>query len=164
VCCQRSLLATTWWRQVSSDLSCPTQLYNSLSRITLLKLKDWLVCIYLTLVYLFGLIMVSLWYCPNLINEHDVIIYDTMMLSRWGSCEYFRGLRLFPEYLSIRTCLGEWQTRDNSATMRVEWDALSWLIRGTRGVLGFTVGPSVGSGHSTCSAEAGCRRSLIWFC
>ena len=49
VCCRRSLWATTWLRQVSSDLSCPTLLYNSLSRITLLKLKDWLVCIYLTL-------------------------------------------------------------------------------------------------------------------
>jgi hypothetical protein len=57
-------------------------LYNSLFRITLLKLKDWLVCIYLTLVYLLGLIMVSLCNCFNLINEHDVIIYDTMMLSR----------------------------------------------------------------------------------
>jgi hypothetical protein len=71
-----------------------------------LKLKDWLVCIYLTLVYLFGLIMVSLCYCFNLINEHDVIIYDTMMLSWCGSCGYFRGLRLFPEYLSVRTYLG----------------------------------------------------------
>jgi hypothetical protein len=106
VCCQISLWATTWWRQVSSDLSCPTLLYNALSRITLLKLKDWLVCTYLTLVYLFGLIMVSLCYCFNLINEHDVIIYDTTMLSRWGSCDYFRGLRLFPEYLFVRTCLG----------------------------------------------------------
>jgi hypothetical protein len=35
-----------------------------------------------TLVYLYGLIMVSLCYCFNLINEHDVIFYDTMMLSR----------------------------------------------------------------------------------
>jgi hypothetical protein len=106
VCCRRSLWAKTWWRQVSSDLSCPTLLYNSLSRITLLKPKDWLVCISLTLVYLFGLIMVSLCYCLNLINEHDVIFYDTMMLSRWGPCDYFRGLRLFSEYLSVRTCLG----------------------------------------------------------
>jgi hypothetical protein len=30
----------------------------------------------------FWVIMVSLFYCFNLINEHDVIIYDTMMLSR----------------------------------------------------------------------------------
>jgi hypothetical protein len=93
VCCRRSLWATTWWRQVSSDLSCPTLLYNSLSRITWLKLKDWLVCIYPTLVYLFELIMVSLCYRFNLINDNDVIIYDTMMLSRWGSCD------------SLRTCL-----------------------------------------------------------
>jgi hypothetical protein len=106
VCCWRPPWATTWWRQVSSDLLCPTILYNSLSRITLLKLKDWLVCISLTLVYLFGLIMVSLCYCFNLINEHDVIFYDTTMLSQWGPCDFFRGLRLFPEYLSVRTCLG----------------------------------------------------------
>jgi hypothetical protein len=109
VCCRRSLWSTTWWRQVSSDLSCPTLLYNSLSCITLLKLKIWLVCISLTLVYLFWLIMVSLCYCFNLINEHDVIFYDTMMLSRWGSYDYFRGLRLFPECLSVRTYLGKWQ-------------------------------------------------------
>ena len=106
VCCRRSLWATSWWRQVSSYLLCPTILYNSLSCITLLKLKDWLVCISLILVYLFGLIMVNLCYCFNLINEHDVIFYDTMMLSRWGPCDYFRGLRIFPECLSVRTCLG----------------------------------------------------------
>jgi hypothetical protein len=91
VCCRRSLWATTWWRQVSSDLSCPTLLYNSLSCITLWKPKDWLVCIFLTLVYLCGLIMVSLCYCLNLINEHDVIFYDTMMLSRWGSYDSLGG-------------------------------------------------------------------------
>jgi hypothetical protein len=95
VCCWRPPWATTWWRQVSSDLSCPTLLYNSLSRITLLKPKDWLVCTYLTLVYLFGLIMVSLWYCFNLINEHDVIFYDTMMLSRWGSYNSLEGSGYF---------------------------------------------------------------------
>jgi hypothetical protein len=102
VCCRRSLWATTWWRQVSSDLSCPTLLYNSLSRITLMKPKDWLVCISLNLVYLFGLIKVSLCYCLNLINEHDVIFYDTMMLSRWGPCDYFRGLRLCWGRASVR--------------------------------------------------------------
>jgi hypothetical protein len=106
VCCRRSLWATTWWRQVSSDLLCPTLLYNSLCHITLLKLKDRLVCIYHTLVYLSGLIMVSLCYCFNLINEHDVIIYDTMMLSRWGSCDYFRGAQAVSWVPICRTCLG----------------------------------------------------------
>jgi hypothetical protein len=91
VCCWRPPWAAIWWRQVSSDLSYPTLLYNSLSRITLLKLKDWLVCIYLTLFYLFGLILVSLCYCLNLINEHHVIFYDTMMLSRWGSYDSLGG-------------------------------------------------------------------------
>jgi hypothetical protein len=72
---------------------------------------------------------------------------------------YFRGRRLFPEYLSVRTCsLSDYQ--DNSATMRVEWDALSWLIRGTWGVVGFTIGPSMGSRHSTCSTETGCWDSF----
>jgi hypothetical protein len=110
VCCRRSLWATTWWRQVSSDLSCPTLLYNSLSRITLLKLKDWLVCTYLILVYLFGLIMVSC-YCLNLINEHDVIIYDTMMLSWWGSCDYFRGGSAVSWVPLRKDLFGEWQPR-----------------------------------------------------
>jgi hypothetical protein len=95
VCCWRPPWAATWWRQVSSDLLCPTILYNSLSRITLLKLKDWLVSISLTLVYLFGLIMVSLCYCFNLINEHDVIIYDTMMLPGWGSYDSLGALGSF---------------------------------------------------------------------
>jgi hypothetical protein len=30
-------------------------------------------------------------------------------------------------------------TRKNSTTMRVEWDALSWLIRGTWGVVDFAI-------------------------
>jgi hypothetical protein len=54
----------------------------------------------------FWVIIVILCYCFNLINEHDVIFYDMMVLSRWGPCDYFRGLRLFPEYLSVRTYLG----------------------------------------------------------
>jgi hypothetical protein len=52
-------------------------------------------------------------------------------------------------------------TQENSTTMRVVWDALSWLIRGTWGVVGFVVVPSMGSRHSTCSAEAGCQGSLV---
>jgi hypothetical protein len=76
--------------------------YNSLSRITLLKPKDWLVCIYLSL-FTFWVIMVSLCYCFNLINEHDVNIYDMMMLSRWWSCDNLGDSGHFPEYLSVRT-------------------------------------------------------------
>jgi hypothetical protein len=79
-------------------------LYNLLSRITLLKPKDWLVCIYFSLFTFFGLIMVSLCYCFNLINEHDVNIYDTMMLSRWWYCDTLGDLGHFPKYLSVRTC------------------------------------------------------------
>jgi hypothetical protein len=50
--------------------------------------------------------MVSFMLLLYLINEHEVIFYDTMMLSRWGPCDFFRGLRLFPECLSVRTYLG----------------------------------------------------------
>jgi hypothetical protein len=78
-------------------------LCNSLSHIILLKPKDWLVCICLSL-FTFRVIMVSLCYCFNLINEHDVIIYDTMMLSRWWYCETLGDSCHFPEYLSVRTC------------------------------------------------------------
>jgi hypothetical protein len=52
----------------------PYLLYNSLSHITLLKLKDVLVCIYLILVYLFRLSWLALCYFFTLINEHDVNI------------------------------------------------------------------------------------------
>jgi hypothetical protein len=106
VCCRRSPWATTWWRKVSSDLSCPILLYNSLSRITLLKTYG-LTSLYLPSPCLpFGLFWLALCYCFNLINEHDANIYDTMMLSRWCFLWYSRGLRLIPEYLSVRTYLG----------------------------------------------------------
>ena len=57
-------------------------LYNSLSRITLLKPKD-LASLYLPYPCLpFGLLWLASCYCFTLINEHDVNIYDMMMLSR----------------------------------------------------------------------------------
>jgi hypothetical protein len=41
-----------------------------------------------------------------------------------------------------------WMTiRENSAAMRVAWDALSWLIRGTWGVVCFAVMSSMGFGQ-----------------
>jgi hypothetical protein len=79
-------------------------IFNSLFHITLFKPKDWLVCIYLILVYLFGLSWLALCYCFTLINEHDVNIYDTMMLSRWWYYDTLGGSDLFPKYLSVRTC------------------------------------------------------------
>jgi hypothetical protein len=61
--------------------------YNSLSRITQLKPKDWL-ALYLPCPWLpFGLLWLASCYYFTLINEHDVNIYDTMMLSRWWSCD-----------------------------------------------------------------------------
>jgi hypothetical protein len=87
VCCWKSSWAATWWRQVSSDLLCPTYLLIHCPTLLYLKPNDWLVCIYLILVYLFGLLWLALCYCFTLINEHDVNIYDTMMLSRWWSSD-----------------------------------------------------------------------------
>jgi hypothetical protein len=78
--------------------------FNALSCITLLKPKDWLVYIYLIIVYLFGLLWLALCYCFNLINEYDVNIYDTMMLSRYWSCDTLGVLGCFPEYLFVRIC------------------------------------------------------------
>jgi hypothetical protein len=52
-------------------------------------------------------------------------------------------------------------TRENSTTMRMVWDALSWLIRGTWGVVSFVVVPSMGFRHSICSTEAGCWGSFM---
>jgi hypothetical protein len=117
-------------------------LFNSQSRITLLKPKDWLVCIYLSL-FTFWVIMV--WFMLLLyLNQWTWCeYYDTMMLSRWYSCDTLGDSGCF---LSTSLWGPIWgvTTRDNSATTRVEWDALSWLIRGTRGVVGFAVGSSMG--------------------
>jgi hypothetical protein len=52
-------------------------------------------------------------------------------------------------------------TWENSTTIRVVCDALSWLIRGTWGIFGFVVVPSMGYGHNTCSAEARCQGSFV---
>jgi hypothetical protein len=110
VCCRRSPWATTWWRQVSSTLLYPTYFIIHYPALHYWKLKDWLVCIYLILVYLFWVIMVSFTLLLYFNQWTWCEYYDTMMLSRWCSCDYFRGLRLFLEYLSVRTCLGS----DNS--------------------------------------------------
>jgi hypothetical protein len=83
-------------------------LHNSLSHITLLKPKDWLVCIYLILVYRLELIMVSLCFCFTLINEHDANIYDTMMLSRCWSCDILGGSGHFSWVPLCKDLFVEW--------------------------------------------------------
>ena len=95
--------ASVWWRQVSSDLLCPIYFiihqpaYHD-------QPKDWL-ALYLPCPWLpFGLLRLASCYCFTLINEHDVKIYDTMMLSQWWYCDTLGGSGLFPEYLSVRTC------------------------------------------------------------
>jgi hypothetical protein len=91
---------------------------------------------------------------PNCVEWMIAILI--MMMNLW----YYRGLRLFPEYLSVRTCSLDDHPRKHY-NHGVVWDALSWLIIGTWGVVGFAVVPSMGSGHSTCSVEAGCQGSFV---
>jgi hypothetical protein len=101
---RRSSWATTWWRQVSSDLSCPIYFIIHCIAVHYWKLKDWLVYIYLSLLT-FWVIMVSfMLFLYFNINMMWILWYDDVisMMFLW----YFRGLRLFPEYLSVRTCLG----------------------------------------------------------
>jgi hypothetical protein len=71
-----------------------------------MKPKDWLAFYSLILVYLVGLPWLACCYCFNLINEHDVNIHDTILLS-WicgWFCVTLEDSGLFPEYLSVRTC------------------------------------------------------------
>jgi hypothetical protein len=76
--------ASVWWRQVSFDLLCPIYFiihqpaYHD-------QPKDWL-ALYLPCPCLpFGLLWLAFCYCLNLINEHDVTSYDTILLS-WLYC------------------------------------------------------------------------------
>jgi hypothetical protein len=86
LCFQRSSWAATWWRQVSSNLLCPTYFIIHRPALLYLKPKDWLVLFTLSF-FTFGLLWLALCYCFTLINEHDVNLYDTMMLSQWWSCD-----------------------------------------------------------------------------
>jgi hypothetical protein len=83
------------------------KLYNSLSHITLLKPKEWLVCIYLTL-FTFWVIMVSFMLLLKL-NQRtwcEYLWYDDVipMMILW----YFRGLRLFYWVPLCKDLLVEW--------------------------------------------------------
>jgi hypothetical protein len=89
-------------------------LYDSLSCITLLKPKDWLALYLLILVYLFGLPWLASCFCFTLINEHDVNIYDTILLFWlcWWSCDtLFRGLRPFSWVPLRKDMFMEWPPR-----------------------------------------------------
>jgi hypothetical protein len=109
-------------------------------------------------------------YVCNVCVMGEELLGDMMMIQKTKLVKWLCASTWLFEDLRTRTSVGGPNTlggsvivttRDNSSTMRVEWDALSWLIRGTRGVVGFVVGPWMGFGHSTFSAEAGCRGS--WF-
>jgi hypothetical protein len=99
------LWASVWWRQVSSDPLC--LIYFIIHRPAYYEQpKAWL-AFYLPCPWLpFGLLWLDSCYCFTLINEHDVNTYDTM-LSLWLWWWYLwplRGLELFLECLSVRTC------------------------------------------------------------
>ena len=86
---------------------CPIHSLIHLPHYTFI-LKDWLAFVIHVLVYLFGLdyYFLALCYCLTLINEHDVIIYDTLFSrsSLWLYLWHLRGLERFLECLSVRTC------------------------------------------------------------
>jgi hypothetical protein len=158
VCCGRPSWVATRWRQVSSDLLCPTYFIIHCPALFYLKPKDWLVCIYFILVYLW-VIMISFMLLLYLNKRTwcEYLWYDDVvsMMILW----YFRWLAV----LLSTSPLGpvRWVTTwDNSTTMRVECDTLSWIIRWTWGVVGFAGGPSMGAGHSGHSAKGGCRCSF----
>ena len=97
------LWASVWWRQVSSDPLCP--IYFIIHCPAYYEQPKDLLAFYLPCPWWpIGLLWLALCYCLNLINEHDVTIYDTVILMMLMILWYSRGLRLFPEYLSVRTC------------------------------------------------------------
>jgi hypothetical protein len=163
VCCMRLSWIATWWRQVSSNPLCPIYFifhcpaYHD-------KPKDLLVFFFSYPWLSFGnwLLWLVLCYCFTLINEHDVYIYDMLMISwlRWGTCGTLGDSCWFPS-TSSQGPIRWMTTRENSTTMMVVWDTFSWLIKGTWVVVSFAVVPSMGSGHSTCSTEAGCRGFFV---
>ena len=123
--CRRCPWAATWWRQVSSVPLCPTYFIIHCPAYYE-QPKDWL-AFYLPYPCLpFGLSWLALCWCFTLINEHDVNTYDTM-LSLWLWC--WTGDTLWGSSgFSSASPQGpvRWTTvRENSATMRVVWDALS---------------------------------------
>jgi hypothetical protein len=99
--------ASVWWRQVSSDPLCPIYFiihcpaYHD-------QPEDWL-AFYLPDPWLpFGLLWLASCYCFTLINEHDVIIHDTMMLSRWWYCDILGGPGHFSWVLLHKDLFVEW--------------------------------------------------------
>ena len=105
VCCQRSPWATTWWRQVSSDPLCP--IYFIIHCPAYYEQPKDLLAFYLPCPWFtFWVTMVS-YMLALYFNQWTW--WDTMMIL-WFYSGYddilvaFRGLGLFPEYLSVRTC------------------------------------------------------------
>jgi hypothetical protein len=91
------------------------------------------------------------------------ILYDTMMLFWiwWWTCgtKVDSVISQVPLYKDLFV---GWPPGKIVQPWGWYGDALSWLIRGTSGVVCFVVVPSMGSGHSTCSVEARCRGSLVF--
>jgi hypothetical protein len=74
-----------------------------------------------------------------------------MMINLW----YWRRFRLFPEYFSIRACSLD-DHPGKQCSHEGDMGRLSWLIRGTWGVVCFASCCQWGLGIGTCSAEARC--------
>ena len=105
VCCWRPPWATTWWRQVSSDPLCP--IYFIIHCPAYYEQPKDLLAFYLPCPWFtFWVTMVSFMLA---LYFNQWTWWDTMMIL-WFYSGYddilvaFRGLGLFPEYLSVRTC------------------------------------------------------------
>jgi hypothetical protein len=97
--------------------------------------KVWLAFVMHVLVYLFGLdyYCLALCYCTTLINEHDEIIYYTLfsLSIMMMVLISFKGARAVSRVPLRKDLFFGWPPGKNSATIRVEWGALSWIIRGS---------------------------------
>jgi hypothetical protein len=127
--------AVSWWRQVSLDLSLSYTLIH-LPHYTFIP-KDWLAFCYPCpgLPIWVGLLLFSF---MLLLNSNQWTWWDLPMIHCFPSSYYdvilvaFKGARAVSRVPLRKDLFVGWPLGKNSATMRVEWGALSWIIRGSR--------------------------------
>jgi hypothetical protein len=104
-CRRRPWTAAAWWRQVSSDPLCP--IYFIIHRLAYYEQPKDLLAFYLPGPWFTFWVTMVIYMLALYFNQWTW--WDTMMIL-WFYSGYdnilvaFRGLGLFPEYLSVRTC------------------------------------------------------------
>jgi hypothetical protein len=114
---------------------CPIHTLIHLPHYTFIP-KDWLAFVIHVLVYLFGvgLLLLSL---MLLLNSNQWTRWEWSMIHCFPSSYYdvilvaFKGAQAVSRVPLHKDLFVGWPPRKNSATMRVEWGALSWIIRGS---------------------------------